>query len=86
MYLIGSSNELSRAFSDHAELLKAIDRNDTQTQREIARKRGVLPDALVEEVNLIANEILGDILVDEVDGKFVILSDYREEIAALLQE
>lgn len=81
-----SSNELSRAFSDHAELLKAIDRNDTQTLREIARKRGVLPDALVEEVNLIANEILGDILIDEIDGKFVILSDYREEIAAFLQE
>lgn len=81
-----SSNELSLALSDHAVLLKAIDRNDTQAQREIARHRGVLPDALVEEINLIASDILGDILIDEDNGKFFVLSDYREEIAALLRE
>ena len=81
-----SANELATALSDYKAFLKAIDQKDVATQKNLARQKGVLPHALVEQINLISNEILGDILIDEDNNMFVILEYYRQEILSLLQE
>ena len=79
--------DLAVALKPYAALLCAIDRQDMTQVKEIARQLGKLPDALVEEINTLASDVFGDILIEENEyGGYAMIEDYREEIASLLKQ
>ena len=79
--------DLAVALKPYAALLCAIDRQDMTQVKEIARQLGKLPDALVEEINTLASDVFGDILIEENEyGGYTMIEDYREEIASLLKQ
>ncbi len=77
---------LAQALLGYADLLCAIDQRDIAKQKEIARGRGKLTDALIEEINLISTEVMGDILIEDNGALYEILEEYREEIQSLLND
>ena len=50
---------------------------DVAAERAFAREKGKMIDAVVDEINEIAAEEWGDILLEEIDGGFVVIEDYR---------
>lgn len=68
----------------HAFLLAALEKNSND-QRRIARDAGVLPDAVAEQINNIAVDIFGDILLeDRGDGSYIVIEDYTDAVKGLL--
>ena len=39
-------------------------------------------DLLVDKINTVSGDILGDVLLEEADGRFVIIEDYLHELQA----
>jgi hypothetical protein len=79
-------NELTNALGVYADLLCAIDRVDIKQQQSICRTMGKMMDAIVEEINTLASDIMGDILIEENGNGYVLIEDYRCEIASLLKQ
>jgi hypothetical protein len=79
-------NELADALVVYADLLCAIDRVDIKQQQSICRTMGKMMDAIVEEINTLASDIMGDILIEENGNGYVLIEDYRCEIASLLKQ
>lgn len=73
---------ISVALGDLVELLVLADRADAGAQRAFARQRGQMLDALVDRVNDVAADLLGDILLEECDGGYKLIEDYREQMIA----
>jgi hypothetical protein len=81
---VGEGSELVRALGELALFLPLADRADGAAQREFAAKRHLMPDAIVDKINTVAGDILGDILLEETEGGvFSIIEDYREELLEL---
>ena len=70
--------DLRNALGDLCAFVDAIKSGNDMLQRDIAVKRGKLPEALVDEINEVAVEIYGDILIEDRDGKLCIIEDYLE--------
>ncbi len=70
------------ALGDLAELLLLADRGDIAAQRAFARRTGQMLDAMADRVNALAADFLGDILLEECDGGYVLIEDYREQMIA----
>jgi hypothetical protein len=64
------------------EALELLLRGKSREFGELARKNGLLPDTLAEQINQIALDIYGDIAVegDGSFGGFTVIEDYREEL------
>ena len=56
----------------------AVFAENPEAQRNCAMKLMRMPEALAEEINTIAAEILGDIVMEEADGRWEIIDCYRE--------
>lgn len=64
----------------------AID-GDSGGMTEIARATGVLAEALVERVNALFTELIGDVVLEGApDGGYVIIEDYREDVEKWLMK
>lgn len=71
------TNDLKTALGERYEYLIAVLNGDKTKQREITR----IPDALVDEINEIAADILGDIIIEEDDlGGYRVIEEYREVV------
>ena len=68
----------SSSFAPFGALLQAILAGDRAKQREVARARGAMVDALVDEINTVAGDIIGDILILEGGTGYEIVEDYLE--------
>ena len=80
----GEGSELVLALGELARFLPLADRADGAAQREFAAARHLMPDAIVDKINTVAGDILGDILLEEIEGGvFGIIEDYREELLEL---
>jgi hypothetical protein len=54
-------------------------------QRDIARKQGLLIDALVERINEAAADAFGDIILQESEGGgYELIEDYAQDIRPIL--
>ena len=85
--IVEGDKELISALAPYAPLLCAIDKQDAAAQQAMARKLGKMPDALIDEINTLSADLLGDILIEEDEhGQYAIIEDYREEIASLLKQ
>ena len=79
------SEELVGAMHPYLPLLRAVYTDDAVGQKQVARERGVPLDVLADEVNALAADLTGDILLKECDGVYAVIEDYRELLEALLQ-
>ncbi len=70
---------LVAALGDLAGFLKLCDKKDAAGQRAFALEKNTMTDAIVDKINTVAGDILGDILLEECEnGGFAIIEDYRE--------
>ena len=74
----GGSASLSSALGALGAFLPLAKSPDRASQRAFADERGLMLDALVDKINTVAGDILGDILIEEVDGHLAIIEDYRD--------
>jgi hypothetical protein len=51
--------------------------NDVSAQREYARRHGTMIDSIADRINEIAVETLEDIILEEGDGGYTVIEDYR---------
>ena len=79
-----ADNELAQALSAYAPMLRAIDREDTDEQRSICLSMGKMMDAVIEEINVISSDTIGDILIEDGDNGYLLVEDYRSYVALLL--
>ncbi|MBR3893972.1 MAG: TerB N-terminal domain-containing protein [Clostridia bacterium] len=77
-------SEDSGAWKPYLALLGAIREEDFAEQRAAASAAGVPLEVLVDEVNALAADLLGDILLEENGEGYAVIEDYRETLAALI--
>ncbi len=61
----------------YASFLRAVLDGDTKAQHQDARARQKPLDLVADEINTLAVELYGDILLEECDGGFAVIEDYR---------
>ena len=66
---------LSGALGDLVAFLSA---SGARAQREFALSHGMMVDAIVDKINTVAGDMLGDILLEEGDDGYVVIEEYRE--------
>jgi hypothetical protein len=78
--------DLCGVMTSHAGFLRAIDAQDRSAQIALARQNGKMLDALVEEINALSSDIMGDILIEEGEYGYALIEEYRALIEPLLAE
>jgi len=69
---------LKNKLGDLCDFLNYALRSDTAAQRSFTRGRGEMVDSIVDRINEIAADILGDVLLEENDeGGYTVIEDYR---------
>ncbi len=53
-----------------------------EAEQSFAATHGMMLDLLVDKINTASADILGDIVLEEADGRFVIIEDYLPELRA----
>jgi hypothetical protein len=72
-------DSLKRELKEYVEFINCALRGDTQGQRDFARSRGEMTDAVADRINEIAAEVLGDVFLEEDDtGGYRVIEDYLE--------
>lgn len=63
-------------FAKYKDFLTLVLDGDFRAQRAYAHKRGIMLEALVDEINGISAELFGDVLLEECDGGYAPIEDY----------
>ena len=72
-------NQLAaRAETALAPFFALLERGGAADLRAFAREQGMMVDAVVDKINTVAGDMLGDVLIEEVDGRLAIIEDYRD--------
>ncbi len=71
---------LREALREYLAFVDALKRGDQSVCRSIAAETGKLFDGVVDEINEIAVEVIGDVLIEEGDDGFEVLDCYRDLI------
>ena len=61
--------------------MRAVILGDTEKQRGFAISKKKMVENIVDSVNEISNEIIGDILIEEIDGEYRIIDEYISYIS-----
>ncbi len=77
---------LQNALADYLPFIKAAAAGDVNAQRNNCRRLGKMIDAVADEINGIAVEVFGDVILEEVDGGYAIIEDYKEQLSFLWSE
>ena len=67
-----------RALGDLAAFLPLALARDGAAQREFARSKRLMVDAVADKINTVAGDMLGDIVLEEENGTFAVIPDYIE--------
>ena len=79
--------EETDGFAKYLPFLRAIYSGDALAQKDAARALGKLPDVAVDEINALAADLYGDILLTEGEnGRYEVIEDYRPVLEELLKE
>ncbi len=65
------------SLGNKSEFLNLCINEDFDGQRSFARAAGISPDELAEQINSLALDNLGDILVEDTGDGYIILEDYK---------
>ncbi len=60
------------------ELAAFLGTKGARAQREFALSHGMMVDAIVDKINTVAGDMLGDILLEESDDGYAVIEDYLE--------
>lgn len=71
---------LAAALGELCEFVRLAASGDADAQRAYARARGKMLDAIVDEINTVTGDILGDIILEEADGAFTVIEDYMDQL------
>ena len=73
--------DLKTRLGDYLPWISAIDNNDLLSLKALTEKTGKMLDSIIDEINEIAVDVIGDILIEE-DGNdgYTIIACYREMI------
>ena len=69
---------LAAALGEFAGFLPLALARDRAAQRSFATAHGLMVDAIVDKINTVAGDILGDIVLEEDGGAFSVIEDYLE--------
>jgi len=72
--------DLRSALGEKYEFLTAALDENAKKQNEIASRLGKMKDVLADEINEIAAELLGDIILEDIGGYYSVVEDYKELI------
>lgn len=72
-------------FAPYAAFLRAVAEENDKEQKATARSIGKLPDVVADEINRIAADLFGDILIEEGENGYRVIEDYRSEFDRLLE-
>lgn len=75
------SSPLAQELGDLMAFVNLALCGDAAGQRELARARGEMMDSIADRINEIAAETIGDILLEECDGAYTVIEDYRSMLA-----
>lgn len=64
------------------ELVVLAARGDIAAEHALARRAGQMLDAMADRVNALAADMLGDVLLEEGEGGYLLIEDYREDMIA----
>ena len=74
-------------FAKYLPFLRSVRSGDASAQKDAARALGTLPDVAADEINTLAADLYGDILLTEAgDGSYEVIEDYRLVLEELLKE
>ena len=71
-------DSLNSVFGEKYDFILAVLNENIAEQRAILARLGVLAEALVDEINEISFDVLGDILIEDDGEKYVIIDEYKE--------
>lgn len=69
--------DLRTALGDNYEFVLLALSNNFSGQARFASSRGVMLDAIADKINDIAAEVFGDIILEDCDGGYTIIEDYK---------
>ncbi len=75
---------LADALADYLPFIAAAAAGDGAGQRAAAKALGRMVDAVADEINEIAAELFGDVILEDGGNGYVIIEDYREQLTSLL--
>lgn len=75
---------LKNAMQPYLNFLNAVWTEDAAGQKAAARDAGLPLEVLADKVNALAAEHMGDILLEETDGYYAVIEDYRDVLAELI--
>ena len=81
----GESDTCAAAMRPYLSFLQAVRDGNAAHQRNAAQKAGVPLEVLADEVNALAVEHMGDILLEECDFGFCVIEDYRDLLVSLTE-
>lgn len=81
-----SKEEDGDPWQEHRAFLAAVLQQDKQAQLQLSRQKGIMIDALVEQINALAFDVWGDILLEENDGAYTVIEEYRTQLEQFLME
>lgn len=73
---------LAASLGKLCELVRLCEQGDTAGARAFAREMGRMLDALIDEINSVAAEIVGDIILEDTGEGFAVIEDYRDLLAS----
>ena len=81
-----TSSESDDDFRPFLPFLRAARDGDFSAQSAIAKERGEMLDAIADAINEIAVDRMGDILLEETDGGYLVIEDYEDVLEELLNQ
>ena len=82
---LAPQSDLANALAAYLPFIAAVAKEDVGAQRAVARQAGRMPDAMADEINEIAAEVFGDVILEEGADGYVIIEDYREQLSSLFE-
>lgn len=79
-----ASDPVAEAFVPYRAFLVAVIQENAAAQRQFARDRGLLIDAVADEINSVAADVLGDIILEDHGNGYVVIEDYLEDVKRIL--
>ncbi|MBE6531142.1 MAG: hypothetical protein E7679_03500 [Ruminococcaceae bacterium] len=70
-------SELIGALGKYADFAHAVFISDVNKQRELSAALGSMPDSIVDKINEISYDVIGDILIEHDGEKYVVIDDYK---------
>lgn len=78
------TDTLQAALRPYLTFLQAVRDGDAAGQQNAARKARLPLEVLADEVNALAAEHMGDILLEEADGIYTVIEDYQDVLKNIL--